>query len=178
MESHGNRLRSTSRMLKTTRDRIGVRAALDGEEALPRAVQVRKLGQAHAEANYVATRTSYGTRSAGARQGCGGPEPGRRQSAQTQPSDGTAEGGGPVGVRSSWHYSVDWGFDQQRQALAPGEDGARDVAAVERNRGRGRRSGKDGRAGRLHCATAHGRQATVAHPARRSARRRTLVAES
>ena len=34
LESHGNQPNSTSRMLKTARDLIGVRVALDGEETL------------------------------------------------------------------------------------------------------------------------------------------------
>ena len=37
-ESHGNHPNSTPRALKTARDLIGVRAALDYEETLPRVV--------------------------------------------------------------------------------------------------------------------------------------------
>ena len=38
-ESHGNHTNSTSRVLKTARDRIGAGVALGGEETLLRAVQ-------------------------------------------------------------------------------------------------------------------------------------------
>ena len=41
-ESYGNHTNSTSRVLKTGRDLIGVRAALGDEQTVPRVVQVRE----------------------------------------------------------------------------------------------------------------------------------------
>ena len=63
-ESHGNQPNSASRMLETARDLIGARVALDGEEALPRAVQDREPDPAAVRANCAATRTCYGIRNA------------------------------------------------------------------------------------------------------------------
>ena len=61
-------MNSASRALKTARDLSGAGVAPGGGETLPREVQVRKRRAAPAEANCVATRTGYGTRSAGSRR--------------------------------------------------------------------------------------------------------------
>ena len=78
VESSGNHTNSASRVLKTARDLIGARAALDGEETLPRVVQVRKLGPALVGKNYGAGRIGYGTRSTGSGRVSGGSGPGWR----------------------------------------------------------------------------------------------------
>ena len=72
VEAHGNQPNSASRVLKTGCDLIGVREALDGEETLPRVVQVRKPGPAPAGSNYVDERTGYGTRRAASHRVSGG----------------------------------------------------------------------------------------------------------
>ena len=72
-----NRANSTSRALKTARELIGVRAALNGQETLLRAVQDRKSCLAPAGENCEATRTGYGMGSAGSRQASDGSEAGR-----------------------------------------------------------------------------------------------------
>jgi len=83
LESHGNQPNSTSRALKTARDLIGVRAALDSEETLSRAVKVRRPDQAPIGANCVGARTGYGTGIAGLRRVSRVSGAGRLRSART-----------------------------------------------------------------------------------------------
>ena len=65
VESHGNHTNSASRVLRTAADRIGVPAALSGEETLPRLGQVRKPSRAPVGDKYGAKRIGYGIRRAG-----------------------------------------------------------------------------------------------------------------
>lgn len=82
-ESYGNHANSSSRVLETACDLIGVRVALDGEETLPRVIQVRKPVPAPPGVTCGAARRGYGTRSAVSRRVPGGLGAGRPRSTRT-----------------------------------------------------------------------------------------------